>query len=237
LVVLSAVLGLLVPAPGAGQGPAEVYVPKAKEGAYFGKWKFGELLARSCEDGKWALDKDGETVVFRGKLKKGGEGLVVRFRVFRQPIGPEKDSNVRWVVVSQGATVGGKRVRDWQARAFPDEYRAAGKMKVTAVKNDRFYTWKVGELLGKYCDKPAWRFDPDKDRVEFRGRLKKGGAELVVRFEVLYGPVDRSNTAHGWLVLDENATLGGRGLGTGPAWRGRVFADEQKRMRKDEGEK
>jgi hypothetical protein len=104
-------------------------------------------------------------------------------------------------------------------------------IKVTKAKASTYYgKWKTGALLAKYCNKPRWRLDKKNDRVEFRGVLKKGGAELVVRFQVYYGWVDKSNTRKDWIVVDDSATLAGKAV---LVWRPRVFLDESRLMEGD----
>src|SRR5262249_52755456 len=109
--------------------------------------------------------------------------------------------------------------------------------RIAAAKASPFYTWKTGDLLAKYCDRPVWSVNQDTDAVEFRGRLKKGGAELKVAFQVAYGPLDKSNTAVGWSVLDSRATRAGKVLGFGSIWRPLVFVDEDRLMRPGKDEK
>jgi hypothetical protein len=220
-----------------GQGPAEAYVPLVKEGTYAGKWKLGELLTRYTEKPSWGYDAKNEVVVFRGRLKDGGKELVAHFRVVLRPVGDEKGGETRTVVLSPYATLGGKKVADWQARVFAKEYLATGPLKIAAAKAAPFYTWKTGDLLAKYADRPTWAFDQEKDTVEFRGRLKKGGDELKVSFRVVYDSLDKSNRRAGWLVLDSTATRAGKSLGDGGTWRALVFVEEDRLMRQGKDEK
>jgi hypothetical protein len=208
-----------------------------KDSSYFGKWKYGDLLTRYCEKHAWSHDKQEDLVVFRGRLKRSGDELVAYFRIVSQPVGGEKDGRSRTVVFSPKATLGGKNAPNWQASVFEKEYLETGKIKIDVAKASVFYQWKVGDLLAKHCDKPAWAFNKEKDRAEFRGRLKKGGDELVVSFQVEYDPLDKSNTSIGWSVLDSEATLARKALGVGTTWRSRIFVDEERLMRKDKDEK
>jgi hypothetical protein len=220
----------------AGQTKVDILAPRVKNSTYLGKWKYGDLLARYCDKHSWSYDKQEDLVVFRGRLKAGGE-LVAYFRIVSERVGDEKTGDSRLVVFSPKATLDGKKSPNWQARVFEKEYLETGKLKVETAKNSPYYAWKVGDLLAKYCEKPAWTFNSEKDRAEFRGRLKKGGGELVVSFLVAYGPLDKSNTSTGWMVLDSEATLGGKALGFGTTWRGRVFVEEEQLMRKGKDEK
>jgi hypothetical protein len=231
-------LCLFLPPSGSGQGsPADPDIRAVKESTYAGKWKLGELLSRYCEKQAWSHDAKEEVVVFRGRLKKGGQELVVHFRVVSQPVGDGKNGKSRLLVLSPHATLGGKKISDWQARVFEKEYLETGSTKIAAAKASPFYTWKTGDLLAKYCDRPAWTFNKGKDAVEFRGRLKKGGDELKVSFQVAYGPLDRSNTRDGWAVLDSEATRAGKALGFGSTWRALVFIEEDRLMRQGKDEK
>ena len=113
--------------------------------------------------------------------------------------------------------------------------RSLGEIKVAQAMESTYYgKWKTGELLAKYCNRPSWRYDATKDRVEFRGVLKKGGAELVARFQVYYDWVDKSNTRKGWVVVDDGATLGGKEL---LIWKPQVFVDEYRLMAGGKNEK
>jgi hypothetical protein len=236
LACLALALGLLHSPSATGQGPADAYVPLVKEGTYAGKWKVGELLTRYTRKPSWSYDAKNDVVVFRGRLEADGQELVVHFRVVLQPVGDEKSGETRTVVLSPYATLGGKKVTDWQARVFTKEYLETGPMKIAAAKAAPFYTWKTGDLLAKYADQTTWTFDREKDRVEFRGRLKKGGDELKVSFRVVYDSLDKSNRRVGWSVLDSTATRAGKSLGVGSTWQAIVFVEEDRLLRKGKDE-
>jgi hypothetical protein len=224
---------LLCPPSGTGQDIGkDFFIPQVKASTYCGKWKLGDLLARYCDKASWSHEK-GEEVILRARLKKTGEQLVARFQLVSTPDEKEKvpEGNPRLTVISEYALIDGKKVQWWQDKVFEKEYLATGEMKIAGAKADRYYGGTVGNLLAKYCDRPAWAFNKEKNRVEFRGQLKKKGGELAVWFKVLYGPIDRRNTRDDWLVLEERATLAGKPLGMWREWREQVFVEETRKAR------
>jgi hypothetical protein len=229
---------LFAPALALAQGSlSDFLISRVKASTYCGKQKLGDLLPRYCDKESWQYDKADDVLIYRARVKKNGAALVVRFRIVEERIGDEKTGKSRLVVISPDATLGGKKAPDWQDKVFEKEYLATADVKIATAQASPFYRWKVGDLLGKYCNQPVWSFNKETDRVQFRGRLKKGGQELAVWFQVAYAPIDKSNSATAWQTLDSGATLAGKEAATGSLWQGRVFVEEERQMRAGKDEK
>jgi len=87
-----------------------------------------------------------------------------------------------------------------------------------------FYFDNLNKLLQKYCSKTEWKLGTEKDQVVFRGTLKAGGDELILRFKVYYDIIDKSNNK-GWLVEIKEVTRNGQRL---EQWEVEIFPDEAK---------
>jgi hypothetical protein len=101
----------------------------------------------------------------------------------------------------------------------------ANPPEVQATKSSPYYQWKTEDLVQKYCDNATWQFDGKTSRVEMAGTEKKSGKPVVMRFHVIFGHIDKSNTKEDWIVLRESVSVGGKEVEFGD-----FFVDEYQKM-------